>query len=643
MCGIVGALDMIGQRQFEPHRLQVMIRSLQHRGPDDESTHQEPGLAMGVRRLALVDPALGRQPMAGQSAEVWVAVNGELFDHLEVRHRLESHGHVYQTGSDTEAWLHLYQAYGPQLLGHAKGQFAVSLWDRRLKMLLLARDRMGICPLYYTQVDGWLLWASEIKALLASGLVEVRPDVKGLDHIFQFFAAGTTRTCFEGISSLPPGHSLTVRAGRVAVACYWDLDFADEGQERRSDLASLTEELEAILRRAVRRRVATSLPVTSYLSGGLDSTLLLGLAGQVRGKALPSFTIGLDQAGPDERIQASQTAALLGSPLTTVVLNRQAIAGAFVDLITAVEGPVFDTANACLLRLAQRVRAAGYPIALTGEGADELFAGYVWYRSHKLLREFGRWTAGVGPRLVRQGLGALVGGQRRAGPYRAMRGLRPAQQDLYDPLGQARAHVYSSGMWERLGQHSAWQDLDLPTTRLARWHPLHQALYLDCKLMLPGHLLLGKGDRVAMFSAVETRYPYLDEEVVAFATQLAPEYKLKGLQNKWLLRQVAKRVLPAEIANRKKAMFKADPVFIGEQPAWVRQLLSPESLRKTGYFDPQAVAREVGLQGWLPAWTPRRFVVDGSFTGVVATQLWHHLFCGGGLCELPQWTAPRAF
>ena len=240
MCGIAGALDLTGTREFPAPRLRAMTAAIAHRGPDDEHHHREPGLALGARRLAIVDLAGGRQPIANEDRSVWVAFNGELFDYPELRKTLLARGHHLATRCDTEAWVHLYEDHGAATFEHARGQFAVSLWDRHRRTLLLGRDRVGICPLYYAQADGWLLWGSEVKALLASGLVEARPDPAGVDHFFHFFCAGTTRTFFQGVKSLPPGHFLEARDGRVEVRRYWDLDFPDAGRgasPRRPDPA----------------------------------------------------------------------------------------------------------------------------------------------------------------------------------------------------------------------------------------------------------------------------------------------------------------------------------------------------------------------------------------------------------------------
>jgi len=645
MCGIAGALDLTGTRDFPAGRLSAMTDAIIHRGPDDEGFHREPGVALGARRLSIVDLGGGHQPLANEDGSVWVAFNGELFEYPELRAELLARGHRLATRCDTEAWVHLYEDHREGVLEKARGQFAVSLWDRDARTLILGRDRAGICPLYYAERDGWLLWASEVKALLASGLVAARPDPKGVDHLFTFFCAGTTRTFFDGVKSLPPGHFLRVEGGRVELRKYWDLDFPDAGDERRlDDPAPLVDELEHLLRQSVERRLRGDVPVVSYISGGLDSTVVLGMSSRQRGEAVPSFTIGLDKAGPDERTQAAEAAKVLGSPLTTVVMDRAKIADTFPELITAAEGPVMDTSCAALLRLAGAVHSQGYKVALTGEGADEALAGYVWYKIQQARDAAGRRFGLGAQRLARRVLMRAVGGRgTRLPDEAAVGGVRPAQQDMYELMSQSRGTLFSGAMWDRLGDHDPYSDLDITNDRIGRWHPLNQSLYVGYKVMLAGLLMVSKGDRISMNSSVETRYPFLDDDVIAFCAGIAPEYKLRGRTEKWLLRRVAAKTLPPAIAGRPKTMFRSSfsGTFLNKnRPAWVDQLLSPESLRKVGFFDPAAVARQRWWQTTVPPITPGRFVFDLGLTNVVSTQLWHHIYCGGGLCDLPVWTPP---
>ncbi|MGE3822016.1 MAG: asparagine synthase-related protein, partial [Isosphaeraceae bacterium] len=303
--------------------------------------------------------------------------------------------------------------------------------------------------------------------------------------------------------------------------------------------------------------------------------------------------------------------------------------------------PVLDTSCSALMRLAAAVHAQGYKVALTGEGADEALAGYVWFKMQRTRDRYLPPGSRLGVYLREKGMGLLVGNTSRLPALYPFGGVRTAQQELYDLLAVSRSAVYSSGMWDRLDGHDPYDDLSITNDRLAKWHPLNQSLYVGYKVMLAGLLMIAKGDRIAMHSSVEARYPFLDDDVITFCSEIAPEYKLRGRVDKWLLRQVAAKTLPKAIANRPKTMFRSSlaKTFLGpERPAWVDQLLSPESLQATGYFDPNSLAQARRSRLRYPRITPRQLGLDMQLTSVVSTQLWHHTFFGGGLCELPTWT-----
>jgi asparagine synthase (glutamine-hydrolysing) len=647
MCGIAGAFDLEGRRDFPRDRLLRMTGALAHRGPDDECIHLEPGLALGSRRLAIIDRDGGAQPIANEARDVWVSFEGELYDYAETREELIGRGHHLATRCDTEVWVHRYEDIGEQVFRAARGQFSVALWDNKRRTLLLARDRVGIGPLFYAKQDGWLLWASEIKGILASGLVDPQPDSRGIDYVFNFYAMPNELTCFHGVRQIAPGNYLRAQEGSISLHQYWDLDFPDRGCERQfrsPDEAAL--ELEHHLRAAVGRRLVSDVPVSCYLSGGLDSTTVLALSSQERGRALPSFTVGLDRAGPaDERHKAAQSAAFFGSKNTIVNVTQDDIARTYPRLIEANEGPVIDTSAACLVLLAAANRAAGNIVALTGEGADEALAGYVWLKPPHPTALLERLDRPI-ERFVRQLiLSAAIGGRSPHRPnFRGARGFRFAQQISWEIMGQSRELLYSTDMWSRLGRWSAYDELAIPPERHKRWHPLNQSLYAGYKVLLPGLLLSGKGDRALRTASTEGRYPFLDEEVVEFCSQLPPEYKVNRFTDKWLLRCVAAKVAPNQVRTRRKQMFRAtmSPAFLrAGRPTWVDQLLSSESLRATGYFDAAGVRLAREMQQRKSRYSLKRFSLDLGLAGVISTQLWHHLYCGGGLADLPTWSPPE--
>jgi asparagine synthase (glutamine-hydrolysing) len=653
MCGIAGIIDLSGQRRpLPPETVRRMAAAILHRGPDEDGFLQEPGLALASRRLSIVGLADGRQPIRNEDGSVATVFNGELFDYPEMRKLLEARGHHFATHCDTEIVPHCWEDHQEAMFAHLRGQFAVALYDQRRRQVVLARDRFGICPLYWTvrpdAEGGWLLFASEVKALLASGMVDARPDPRGINHLFTFFALPGPVTCFEGVRLLTPGRYLRLQLGgpgqraRFEERVYWQVDYPDAGDEDyRSSAAQLTEGFQQVLLEAVTRRLRADVPVVSYLSGGVDSSTVVALASHVRGSPIPSFTIRITRPDLDETTEASLVARHIGTEPVVVRCGPDEVLNTYPQLIEAAEGPVVDTSCAALLLLAREVHQRGYKVALTGEGADEWLAGYPWHKVNRLLS----WLDVVpGVRLSQWARRAYV---RLSGAPRFPWALtRRVQEivgghngwlDIYGLMSMSKLRFFSAQMREALADHLPYEDLGLNQERLRRWHPLNRELYLSARIHLCGLLLNAKGDRVAMHSSVETRYPFLDEAVFDYLARVPPSWKLRGLRDKVLLRRVAQRWLPGPIARRRKAMFRApfDSFHAEATPPFVEQLLSDESLRRTGYFDPQAVRHWRQAFRQMGAHSSQRVSVEMGLVGVLATQLWHHTFIDPQLADLP--------
>jgi asparagine synthase (glutamine-hydrolysing) len=654
MCGIAGIVNLRAAEPVDPVRLRRMADALIHRGPDEDGYLESPGLGLASRRLSIVGLQDGRQPIGNEDQSIQVVFNGELFDYPETRACLAARGHVLRTHCDTEIVPHLYEDLGEGMLEQLRGQFALALLDRREQKLILARDRFGICPLYWTRQTtpqgDWLLFASEIKALLASGLVLAKPDPRGINHAFTFFALPGPVTCFAGIQTLLPGHYLTIQLGecsepRIRDRIYWQIDFPDQGQEEPGDPRKVVDEFEEVMMRAVERRLRADVPVVSYLSGGVDSSVVVALACHLRGKegkgTIPTFTIAIQDPKLNEETEAGIVSRHLGARPVVVQCGAREILQTYPYLIRAAEGPVIDTSCAALLMLARTVNSQGYKVALTGEGADEWLAGYPWYKVHKVL---GLLDVVPGlSQLARRAYLRLTGTPRFSWSvakkvHEAVGGSN-AWLNIYGLFSAGKLRFFSRYMWEQLGDHLPYADLELNLERARRWHPLNRSLYLGARVMLPGLLLASKGDRVAMHSSVETRYPFLDEEVFSFLAKLHPRWKLRGLRDKLILRKMAQRWIPKEIAWRRKAMFRAPfDAFHAEPgtlPPFVDQLLSQESLARTGYFDPQAVQHWQQASRQMRPGANQRTMVEMGLVGVVATQLWHHTYIDGSLADLP--------
>jgi asparagine synthase (glutamine-hydrolysing) len=647
MCGIAGSVDLAGQRQPDKTLLRRMAASLVHRGPDDSGFLLRPGIGLAHRRLSIVGLEDGQQPIFNEDRSVAVICNGELFDFPERRAELEAKGHVFRTHSDCEIIVHLYEEHGEDLFPYLKGQFAFALVDLARRRIILARDRVGICPLFWSRQGDFIFFASEIKALIDSGAVRPEADLKGLDHLFTFFTLGSCRTAFKGVQALAPGHYVKIdlsKGGSVASPIerkYWDFDFPDWGDEVDGDESQLIDGFGSVFARATEIRLRADVPVVGYLSGGVDSAYVLATAARVAGRPLPSFTLRIPGKDLDEVDNAMESCDAIGGHPTVVEAGPDCIKASYASLTRAAECPVLDTSCAALLALSRAVNSQGYKAVLTGEGADEAFAGYLWFKIRELAR-----TLDVGDAFRPSTLMSRVARKVQApelgfSEFRridALIGGPHAQSLIYNLVATSRERYFSEGFREQLGGHVAYEDLNLDLERMARWHPLNRSLYLGYKVHLAGLLIASKGDRIAMANSVETRYPFLDEDVIAFASQLHPRWKLKGrLRDKYLLRQAAERVLPKAVAQRPKHMFQAPLAesFLVQAPAFVRELISEESLKRTGYFDIASVRRDVERVASEDSSQRLGKLQSLGLGGVVATQLWHHVYLGGGLCSLP--------
>jgi asparagine synthase (glutamine-hydrolysing) len=653
MCGIAGIIDLAGERPAPAGIVQRMARAIVHRGPDEEGFFERPGISLASRRLSIVGLADGQQPMTNEDRNLFVVFNGELFDYVERREELAAKGHRFVTHCDTEIIPHLWEDHGEATWEHLRGQFAVALWDTQKRQLHLGRDRFGIAPLFWSRQGDWLLFASEIKGLLASGMVPARPDRKGLDHVFTFSAMPGPRTCFEGVQLLPAGHCLRITPGNaskgaeITERAYWEMDFPDRGKEEwGEDSGKLVDEFERLLLHAVEERLRADVPVGSYLSGGVDSSMILALACRLKGPAINTYTVRVNAPEFDELSAASLSAQHIGAkpPIVQEYGDYEALES-YPRLIEAAEAPVIDTSCGALLKLAERVHANGQKVVLTGEGADEWLVGYPWYKASKLL---GFLDVMPGLKLSQLARRAYLRANKvpHFPPEWRQRvedtiGGGNAWIDSYGMIAISKLRFYSEEMREVMNESHPWGELGFPVERAKRWSPLNRGVWMAARVLLAGHLLQAKGDRVAMHSSVEVRYPFLDEEVFDFTAKLHPRWKLRGMRDKYLLRLLAERWIPKSIARRHKVIFRAplDSFHMDPEPPYVTQLLSEDSLRRTGYFDLKEVAHWRRNFRELRAGSLPRLSVEMGLTAVVATQLWHHQFMGGGLSDLPEYSA----
>lgn len=403
MCGIAGILDEHASGPPQAGELRTMIETLHHRGPDGYGFFTDAACGLAHARLSIIDLSTGEQPIHNEDRTVWVVLNGEIFNYIELRAQLQAAGHAFYTQSDTEVIVHLYEQHGDDFVHHLNGQFAIALWDQKRSRLVLARDRTGIRPLFHTRHDGRLLFASEIKALFALDGVPRRLDPVALGDTMTYWSTLEPDTVFQGVRCLPAGCLLAIEAGQEHLTQYWDWSFARDSSASTRSIEDWASELRALLIDSVRLQLRADVPVGAYLSGGLDSSAIAALVRLYTGAKLRTFSVAFDDPEFDESGYQEQMAKHLGTEHTRVLCRPGDIARIFARMVWHTEAPVLRTAPAPLMLLSERVRAEGYKVVLTGEGADEVFAGYDLFKEAKIRRFWGRFPqSGIRPLLLRR-------------------------------------------------------------------------------------------------------------------------------------------------------------------------------------------------------------------------------------------------
>lgn len=636
MCGFGGYFGSIRDAEA---LLARMIAAIAHRGPDEQGKFVTADAGLGHARLSVIGIGDGQQPMSDVSGNLTIAFNGEIFNYLELREGLIAKGRRFRTSSDTEVILHLYDEMGEDCLSLLNGDFALAIWDDRRRRMVLARDRMGVRPLFYTSKDGVLYFASEIKALLKVPGVSAEIDPIALDQIFTLWAPIAPRTAFRNIHELEPASVMIATPGQVTIKRYWHLDYPHrDAPPKLTNEDDAAEQLQALLSDAVRLRMRADVPVGSYLSGGLDSSLVSAIAAGMTPLQLQTFSVTFDSAEHDESAFQTEMASALGARHRTIACQAGDIAGVFPEVIRFAERPIIRTAPAPLYQLSGLVREAGLKVVLTGEGADEVFAGYDIFREARVRRFCARQPASrIRPQLFRKLYPYLPGLQQQSVEYlAAFFGAGNAALD--DPLFSHRprfkttaaAKIFFSGdLRATLKGYDAAEELvgRLPQA-FSLWHPLHQAQYLESRFLLPGYILSSQGDRMAMAHGIEGRFPYLDHRLVEFAARLPPDMKLKGLVEKHILRKVAGHLLPSAIRERAKQPYRAPEArsFVGAgELDYVSDLLSETSIAAGGLFNAKAVASLHEKCRTQPA---SGFRDNAAFVGILSTQLWQKNFTG---------------
>jgi asparagine synthase (glutamine-hydrolysing) len=639
MCGIAGCLNFRNGIHPDETVLRQMLGMIRHRGPDQFGIFLDDIAGLGNARLSIVDLAAGQQPFATEDGRYWIVYNGEIFNHADLRAELVAAGHKLATHCDTEVFLHLFEQEGPSCLTRLNGQFAVAIWDTLTQTLFLARDRLGVRPLFYWRDDNNLVFGSEIKAVAAHPAVklELELDPLALDQVFTGWSCQPPRTPFIGISQLPPGHFAIVSRDGIKTERYWQASFAatDPAESARSEAAWL-DELSALLTDATRLRLMADVPVGAYLSGGLDSSLIAALMRRHAAGKIDTFSIAFTDSAFDESEHQRRMAHYLGTEHQVVQASHADIGAIFPDVVWHCETPLLRTAPAPMYLLARLVHRSKYKVVLTGEGADEFFAGYDIFKEAR-IRAF--WAREPGstrrPQLFQRIYPDLQSLNKVGAHYLAAffgEGLADTDAPGYSHAirwrNTRRTQRFFSQELTRRIQDAAKPFIEsIPRPQnFPRWNLLERAQYLEIAAFMSTYLLSSQGDRVAMAHSVEGRFPFLDYRVAEFAGRLPARLRLRGLRDKYLLRKLGASLLPAEIWNRPKKPYRA-PIhrsFFNDQEApYVRELLSAAALRESGLFNPQAIEKLVAK---IDQGQPLGETDDMAVAGVISTQLVHQRF-----------------
>lgn len=588
MCGIAGFVDADRNARPDLHLVHQMCEVIRHRGPDDEGIHVEAGVGLGMRRLSIIDLAGGRQPIHNETGTVWVVFNGEIYNYQELRSELESHGHQFYTSSDTETIVHAYEQWGEDAFARLRGMFGIALWDRGTRTLLLARDRAGQKPVHYAERQGRLYFGSEIKSLLAARAVEPRLDVGALDHFLAFLYTPRDASIFAGVQKLPPGHYLRWRDGRVDVRRYWQIA-ADE--TFTGSQAEAVEALGAVLQDAVRSHMISDVPLGAFLSGGVDSSAVVGMMARSSSQPVKTFSIGFDDPEFDELEHARLVAAHFGTDHHEFVVRPDGLS--ILDTLIAHFDEPFADSSAIPTWYVSEIARRHVTVVLSGDGGDELFGGYDRYLPHPRVAQFDRLPL-PGMRTAAALAWPLL-------PH-GLKGKNFLRHVAKDAAGRyldsvsffradERAALYSEDV-RAAAAIDAERALARHFDRFAGLPHDSQMMRFDFETYLPEDVLT-KVDRMSMAHSIESRVPLLDNRVIDFAASLPASFKIHNGRRKHILKEALSTILPASILSRRKQGFgiPLGTWFRGGLTGLFAEVLEAPRTRQRGYFDPAVVRR----------------------------------------------------
>jgi len=642
MCGIAGRYRFFPSASETETRSDIkkMLSVIRHRGPDESGIYLDENVGLGSVRLSIIDISSGQQPMCDASGEYWIVYNGEIFNYRELRKQIEKKGVKLKTNCDTEVVVQMYALYGSACLQYFNGQFAFCIWNQKKQELFLARDRMGIRPLFYWKDANSFAFCSEIKGLFTLNDIGRSIDLESIAQIFTFWTTISPNTPFENIYELPAGHFMVVKPTSIEIQKYWSLNFPVDGNQYAGNLNDAIEEFRDLLKDAVRIRLRADVQVAAYLSGGLDSTVITSLIKEIHPGVLNTFSIGFKDKAFDESVYQSEAAKYFNTNHTAFECSSEEIAEQFINTIWHTEFPILRTAPTPMFLLSEKVREKNIKVVMTGEGSDEILAGYDIFKEAKIRRFWANQPSStIRPKLLSKLYaylpslkdGGNVGAKMFFG-YKLTETSHPLYSHLLRWHNTSRIKsFFSDEITSQLNRYDPLQQLSkkLPVN-FSCWSKLAQTQYLESTIFMSGYLLSSQGDRMAMGNSVEGRYPFLDYRVIEFCSKLPDNFKLNCLNEKFLLKKMSEGKIPESITKRVKQPYRApiaSSFFNTNTPSFITDILSENSIKSWNLFNPQKVNC---LMNKIKRQKNVSEVDQMAITGILSTQLIQQMFVANG-------------
>lgn len=646
MCGITGFFQFDSSTDNKISTLRNMLTQIKHRGPDESGIYVSDDIGIGSVRLSIIDLSTGTMPLSNTDESLWIVFNGEIFNYIELREELLTKNHTFKTHSDTEVIVHLYEEYGPEFLNKLNGQFAIAIWDKNKQELFLARDRVGIRPLFYTAVGDSFVFASEIKSFLEFPDFNPKISVKALYEYFTIWTSLSSNTAFEDVFELRPGSYMTINANSKTIQTYWELPISKPNEYIFNNAEEAAKEFETIFTDSVKLRLRADVQVAAYLSGGIDSSITTSFIKKLTPDSLRTFSIGFTEKDFDESSYQNIARDYFNTQHSSVICSPKDISNNFKDVVWHSEAPLLRTAPTPMSILAKSVRDHKIKVVITGEGADELFGGYNIFKETKIKHFWAKDPKSKYRPLLLKKLYPYIPQISKANSnmlkmffgYKLNETSSPIYSHLLRWNNTSRISNYLSNEYkEEIKNYDPISKLEKQLEdKLEGYDYLTKAQFIELNFFMSKYLLSSQGDRMAMANSIEGRYPFLDHRVIEFCMKLNPDLKLNGLNEKYLLKRMMKGRLPESILNRSKQAYRApirSTFFSEEMPVYLKEMLSEEKITDFGIFNPEFVNQ---LKKKMELNKQVSEIDNMAITAILSTQILHDLFINQSMPKLQE-------